>query len=193
MRRMTVDATFSEKIVERKILRPAIDHIPADDSLSNGSAPAISRKAGINLLMLVYFTSGACSLIDEVVWIRLLKLILGNTVYASSIVVSTFMGGLALGAFLMGRYSDCVTKRLRLYALLETIITISVLSLPLGLRIADKFYIWFYRAYDPTHRELLIIQLIISGLILIMPRCSWAVHCRSLAGLSPHSKKKPAD
>lgn len=169
MQRMTVDAKVSEKIAESEILRPVTDHTPTIDSLSNGSAPAISRQTGINLLMLVYFASGACSLIDEVVWIRLLKLILGNTVYASSIVVSTFMGGLALGAFIMGRFSDHVTKRLRLYALLETIISISVLSLPLGLRIADKLYVWFYRAYNPTHRELLIIQVIISGLILIVP------------------------
>ncbi len=169
MRRITVDAIVSEDIVYGETQRPVTGHIPDVGSSSNGGTPAISRQRGINLLMLIYFTSGICSLIDEVVWIRLLKLTLGNTVYASSIVVSTFMGGLALGAFIMGRYSDRVIKRLRLYALLETIITISVLSLPWGLKIADKFYVWFYRAYDPTHRELLIIQVIISGLILIVP------------------------
>lgn len=169
MRRMTVDVTVSEKIIESEILRPARDHIPADGSLTNDGAPVISGKTGINLLMLIYFASGVCSLIDEVVWIRLLKLTLGNTVYASSIVVSTFMGGLALGAFIMGRYSDRIKKRLRLYALMETIITISILSLPWGLRIADKFYVWFYRAFDPTNRELLIVQVIISGLILVVP------------------------
>ena len=169
MRKMTVDATVSEDIIDSEILRPVKDYIPANGSSSNSNAPAISRKTGINLLMLIYFASGVCSLIDEVVWMRLLKLTLGNTVYASSIVVSTFMGGLALGAFIMGRYSDRNTRRLRLYALLETIITISVLSLPLGLRIADKFYVWFYRTYDPTNRELLIVQVIISGLILIAP------------------------
>lgn len=169
MLKMTVNAAVSKDIVDSEILRPVKDHIPADGSPSNSGAPVISRKTGINLLMLIYFASGVCSLIDEVVWIRLLKLTLGNTVYASSIVVSTFMGGLALGAFIMGRYSDRVIKRLRLYALLEAIITISVLSLPWGLGIADKFYVWFYRAYDPTHRELLIVQVIISGLILIVP------------------------
>ncbi|MHC4326399.1 MAG: fused MFS/spermidine synthase, partial [Planctomycetota bacterium] len=169
MRRMTVDEIVSEGIVDIETPRPVIEHVPVDGSLSNVSTPVISRQAGINCLMLIYFSSGVCSLIDEVVWIRLLKLTLGNTVYASSIVVSTFMGGLALGAFIMGRYSDRVMKRLRLYALLETIITISVLSLPWGLRIADKFYVWFYRVYGPTHREMFIVQVIISGLILIVP------------------------
>jgi len=169
MQRMIVDEIVSGDIVDSETLMPVINHIPADGFLSNSGAPAISRQAGINWLMLIYFASGACSLIDEVVWVRLLKLTLGNTVYASSIVVSTFMGGLALGAFIMGRYSDRVIRRLRLYALLEAIITISVISLPWVLRIADKFYVWFYRVYDPTHRELLIVQVVISGLILIVP------------------------
>ncbi len=166
MRRATVDEIV---IVDSGTHRPVIDCVPADGSLSNGDAPAISRRATVNWLMLIYFASGACSLMDEVVWVRLLKLTLGNTVYASSIVVSTFMGGLALGALIMGRYSDRVVRRLRLYALLETIITISVLSLPWALGAVDKLYVWFYRVYDPTHRELLIVQVIISGLILLVP------------------------
>ena len=69
---------------------------------ANSPNPNIARRASVNWIMLIYFTSGACSLIDEVVWVRLLKLTLGNTVYASSIVVSMFMGGLALGALIMG-------------------------------------------------------------------------------------------
>jgi spermidine synthase len=119
--------------------------------------------------MLIYFASGACSLIDEVVWVRLLKLTLGNTVYATSIVVSVFMGGLALGALIMSRYSDRITRRLRLYALLETLVTISALSLPWALKLADNVYVWFYRAYHPTHPQLLIVQVIISAVILLIP------------------------
>ena len=117
----------------------------------NSSAPPIARRACVNWIMLIYFASGACSLIDEVVWVRLLKLTLGNTVYATSIVVSVFMGGLALGAMIMGRYSDSVRRRLRLYALLETLVTISALALPWWLKQADTVYVWFYRAYHPTH------------------------------------------
>ncbi|MGD2094374.1 MAG: fused MFS/spermidine synthase [Phycisphaerales bacterium] len=139
-----------------------------DEDTAEGETITL-RKRNINRLMLIYFASGVCSLIDEVVWVRLLKLILGNTVYASSIVVSTFMGGLALGAFIMSRYSDNIKNRLQLYALLETLITISALSLPWALKIIDKAYIWFYHSFDPTHRELLVVQIIVSGLILLIP------------------------
>lgn len=133
------------------------------------SNPAITRQTSVNFMMLVYFLSGACSLIDEVVWVRLLKLTLGNTVYATSIVVSVFMAGLALGALIMGRYCDRVSKHLRLYALLEALITAAALSLPLALKAADYFYVWFYRTYHPAQTQLLIVQIIISAAILLAP------------------------
>ncbi|MBN2313283.1 MAG: fused MFS/spermidine synthase [Sedimentisphaerales bacterium] len=123
----------------------------------------------IPCLMTVYFFSGACSLIDEVIWVRLLKLTLGNTIYASSIVVSTFMGGLALGAFIMSRYSDRIRRRLRLYALLEIFITLSALLLPWELKIADRAYVWFFQTCQPTNKELLLVQVILSGLLLLVP------------------------
>ena len=135
----------------------------------NSPKPDIARRASVNWIMLIYFASGACSLIDEVVWVRLLKLTLGNTVYASSIVVSMFMGGLALGALIMSRYSDRIKEHLRLYALLETLVTISALLLPLALKFSDRIYIWFYRTYDPTHGQLLVVQVIISAAILLVP------------------------
>ena len=136
---------------------------------ANSAALIITRRASINWTMLIYFASGACALIDEVVWVRLLKLTLGNTVYASSIVVSIFMGGLALGALIMGRYCDRVTRHLRLYALLETFVTISALFLPWVLKFVGAVYVGYYRAYHPAHTQLLIIQVLISAVVLLVP------------------------
>ncbi|MGD8785936.1 MAG: fused MFS/spermidine synthase, partial [Phycisphaerales bacterium] len=169
MSRMTIDETFAEDTVNSEAERIVTNQTSKDDSSPNSDIPTIHKRTAIKWLMLIYFASGVCSLIDEVVWVRLLKLILGNTVYASSIVVSTFMGGLALGAFIMSRYSDSIRKRLQLYALLETLITISALSLPWALKIVDKAYVWFYRSFDPTNRVLLVVQIIVSGLILLVP------------------------
>ena len=129
----------------------------------------MKRKTISNLIMMIYFVSGMCSLIDEVIWVRLFKLILGNTVYASSIVVSVFLGGLALGALIMGRYCDSVNRHLRLYALLESLITISALSLPWVLKLADPLYVWFYQRYHPSQGYLLVVQVVISATILLVP------------------------
>ncbi len=124
---------------------------------------------GINWVMLIYFCSGVCSLIDEVVWARLMKLTLGNTVYASSIVVSVFMGGLALGALIMGRYADRLRRPLRSYAILEMCATISALSLPWGLRFADGAYRWFFVRYGASPAGLLSMQIMVSAGLLLVP------------------------
>jgi len=138
-------------------------------SPQQGGGSIAGKRAVVNCIMLIYFVSGACSLIDEVIWVRLLKLTLGNTVYATSIVVSVFMGGLALGALIMGRYADNITNRLRLYALLETLVTVSALSVPWLLKLADKFYVWFYRTYQPEHTQMLVVQVIVSTALLLVP------------------------
>ena len=129
----------------------------------------VSRAAVVNCLMLIYLVSGACSLIDEVVWLRLLKLILGNTVYASSVVVSVFMAGLALGALLMGRVCDRIRRPLRLYPLIELAITVTALLSPWALRSADAAYLWFCRTWQPGAPWLIAGQVVISTLILLVP------------------------
>ena len=135
--------------------------------LNGDQAP--SSNSAVKWVLLIYFCSGMCSLIDEVVWVRLLKLKLGNTVYASSIVVSVFMGGLALGALIMGRYADRVKNRLRLYALLEICATISALSFPFALRTVDNFYKWVFLALNPSPAILCLFQALISAAILMIP------------------------
>ena len=128
-----------------------------------------ANRGAVKWVMFIYFCSGVCSLIDEVVWVRLLKLTLGNTVYASSIVVSVFMGGLALGALIMTRYADHLSRRLRLYAVLEVCATISALSLPLVLRFAEGLYRWYFVRYEPSPTQLLFVQVLLSGAILLVP------------------------
>ncbi len=136
--------------------------MPNHDDTSTG-------RAGIPWILLIYFGSGACSLIDEVIWVRLLKLTLGNTVHASGIVVSVFMGGLGLGALVMGRYADRLRRPLRLYALLELGVTVSALSVPLLLQGADHVYRWFFLAVGPSPALLLFMQVVLSAALLLVP------------------------
>jgi len=55
------------------------------------------------ILTLTLFLAGVSFLVYEVVWDRMLSLYLGVTVYASTIVVSAYMAGLALGAYYIGK------------------------------------------------------------------------------------------
>jgi len=71
------------------------------------------------LVMTVFFFSGLCGLIYEVVWSRLLTLVFGNTTYAISTIVGVFMFGLALGSYLCGKFISNIKNLLKAYALLR--------------------------------------------------------------------------
>src|SRR6186713_2078750 len=88
----------------------------------------VSKRIGP--LLAVFFLSGATALVYEVLWTRQLSLIFGVTTYAVSAVLATYMGGLALGSFLMGRVVDRVRSPLMLYAVLEACIGVYALLVP---------------------------------------------------------------
>ncbi len=74
------------------------------------------------LVTLLFFLSGLTALVGEVVWMRMLGLVLGNTVWAASAVVAVWMGGMAAGAWLGGRLAPRTRRHLRWYGLAEAII-----------------------------------------------------------------------
>lgn len=70
--------------------------------------------------LLLFFVSGATGLVYETIWLRELVLVFGSTLYATSAILSTFMGGLALGAWLAGRAMERLrVPPLRAYGLVE--------------------------------------------------------------------------
>ncbi|MBI4879867.1 MAG: fused MFS/spermidine synthase [Planctomycetes bacterium] len=70
-------------------------------------------------VLLLFFLSGAAGLIYQVAWMRRLTLIFGVTAEAVSTVLAVFMGGLALGSWLLGRAGDDTRAPLRFYGWLE--------------------------------------------------------------------------
>ena len=60
---------------------------------------ALRRGSAIPLLALLFFCSGATSLIYQNIWARQLHLVFGTSSYAIATVLAAFMGGLALGGF----------------------------------------------------------------------------------------------
>jgi predicted membrane-bound spermidine synthase len=77
----------------------------------------------------VLFTaSGFAGLIYESIWTHYLKLFLGHAAYAQSLVLAVFMGGMAAGAALCGRFSARIANPLVAYALAEAVIGVLALA-----------------------------------------------------------------
>ncbi|HTL19943.1 MAG TPA: fused MFS/spermidine synthase [Steroidobacteraceae bacterium] len=73
-------------------------------------------------LLGVFVMSGFTGLIYESIWSHYLKLFLGHAAYAQTLVLSIFMGGMALGAWLISRYSSRLRQLLWGYLLVEGLI-----------------------------------------------------------------------
>jgi spermidine synthase len=86
-----------------------------------------------------------------VTWTRLLTLRLGHTTAAASTVVAAFMGGLALGAALAGRFAPRLRPRQSLlaYAILEAIVIVAAVTMTLQLAALTPVLHWAYRDGAP--------------------------------------------
>jgi len=72
--------------------------------------------------------SGFCGLIYESVWSGYLKLFLGHAAYAQTLVLATFMGGMAIGAWITSRYSNRLRGVLLAYAIVEGVIGVMAMT-----------------------------------------------------------------
>lgn len=74
------------------------------------------------IVLFCFLLSGISGLTLEVVWTRMLEHVFGATTLAISTVLTCFMGGLALGSWLFGRFGDRLKNPLRTYAIAEGIV-----------------------------------------------------------------------
>jgi spermidine synthase len=84
----------------------------------------------LRLALAAAVLSGAAALVYEVVWLRMLGLVVGHAVDALTAVLAAFMAGLALGAVLFGRLAGRLRRPLVTCAWVEIGIAGSAAILP---------------------------------------------------------------
>ncbi|MEK8015916.1 MAG: fused MFS/spermidine synthase [Candidatus Parabeggiatoa sp.] len=106
------------------------------DTPSNSNA---SRVHSLNVY-LIFTASGAAALIYQVIWARWLGLVFGNTATSVSIVLGSFMLGLALGSYIVGRRLHRIDNPMLVYAYLELGIGLFALCFPLLSMLTDGIF-----------------------------------------------------
>jgi len=121
------------------------------------------------VVFLLFFISGACGLIYQVVWTRIMTHIFGTTVFAISIVLTAFMSGLAIGSYFLGKGADKCENPLRRYAYFEIGIGLTaVLTLFLMDRL-NPLYLWLNNTFGYSFIFFTFIRFLVAFLILIIP------------------------
>jgi spermidine synthase len=128
----------------------------------------LSAKRTVNQwVLLIFLLSGMTGLVYEIVWMKLLVLVMGNTVYSTTTVLAAFMGGLGLGSFLAGRFLHRISLPLKTYGYLEGAIGLYALAVPLLVAAADPLFGALYRSGSAS--SLSLVRLIVCGGILLVP------------------------
>ena len=130
-----------------------------------------TSRLGLRLPIIcaVLFLSGIGALIFETLWLRLSGLAFGNSVWATALILSSFMAGLALGNAIAASSRIRRWRPLLLYALLEGLVALFGCTIVFGLPVLGELMRPMWQTlwnYQPT---LLGLRFIVSFLILLVP------------------------
>jgi spermidine synthase len=126
-----------------------------------------TRKALVVLAL--FFCSGATALVYEVIWAKYLSLMFGSTIYAQTVVLAVFMGGLALGNRIFGGWADKLRRPIRAYGLVEMVIGIYAFAFPVLNGLADYLFVQLGAGLVDRSGILLVIKGCLSLALLLGP------------------------
>jgi len=99
----------------------------------------------------------------------MLGLVFGATTLAVTTVLAAFMGGLALGSVLGGRYGARFRRPLLVYGIIEICIAIFALAVPLLFNFIGTVYPFIWRLLDPSFLVSSFWRFLLSSALLLFP------------------------
>jgi spermidine synthase len=126
------------------------------------------RLLGLTL-WLAFFASGMAALVYEIVWTYLLGLVFGVTYLAIATVVAVFMGGMAAGALVAGRWVDRGLAPLLVFLVAESVLALSGLAIPYLLPTVQAAFVGIVHATEPGVLGRTLIQLLLCSGLLAVP------------------------
>jgi len=135
----------------------------------HASEESLGRR-GIIAVLASFALSGFIALSYEVIWSRVLALIIGSSVYAFSIMLTTFLTGLALGSSIASRFVDRIRRPVTAFALLELGVGLTSIG---GAYLFDELPYTFVQLYswmeDANFGLLLFARFLIVSMVMIVP------------------------
>jgi spermidine synthase len=133
--------------------------------------------------------SGFAALVYQVLWMRDLAIVFGNSAQAAAVDLAVFFGGLAVGAALFARASPRVANPLRVYGLLELAIAGSALLFFGLLDLYGVIYAPLYQRVSDTPALLVLAKTILAAGVLGLPTILMGA---TLPAMVQHDSRHPA-
>lgn len=128
-----------------------------------------ARQGRRALFGVLFLLSGAVGLMYEQLWIRELQHFFGSTLHSITTVVAAYMGGLGLGAWVMGRRADTHRNPAMLYGLLELAIGVFGLLSPFVFVAVGSAYLGVARLVEPGLWLATAIKFAFSFAVMLIP------------------------
>ncbi|MBM4358591.1 MAG: fused MFS/spermidine synthase [Deltaproteobacteria bacterium] len=137
---------------------------------------------------LLFLTSGATALLYQVAFGKKLSTIYGATAYAVSAVLAAFMGGLALGAHLGGKWASKVRRPLFVYGVAEALVGVVCALTPLFFDGVAGAYRALVVSMPSSLVAVTVIRAVLTATVVIVPTIAMGITmpmlARALAGTS---------
>jgi len=150
--------------VSRSAARSTTPASPAAADPGHSPLPALAWAAAPLL-----FGSGLCALVYQVAWQREFRLVFGASTAASAAVVAVFMGGLGLGAWVLGPRADRRANPLGFYAALEAGVALTAAASPFLLDLARSAYLGLGGTTALGAPGGAAVRLVLAALVLLPP------------------------
>src|SRR5215471_19401294 len=117
----------------------------------------------------IFFLSGASALTYQLLWLRVLGLIFGVTVYAASTVWASFMAGLAIGSIVAGRLADRARRPLLWFASIEAAIALTGAMTTVSFSALQHWYPRLVPGLEGSFAEATVLRFAVAFLLMILP------------------------
>ncbi len=119
--------------------------------------------------LLLFFFSGAVALVYEVLWMKELGLLFGNTAHAASATLGAMFLGLSLGGWVWGDRARKMDNPLLAYGLLELAVAISVAGYFFILDAYHQLYPVIFALFEPTRSVFVTVKFVLALFLLFPP------------------------
>ncbi|WKZ31917.1 MAG: fused MFS/spermidine synthase [Thermodesulfobacteriota bacterium] len=129
-----------------------------------------AAKMRLNAFIIsAFFLSGFASLAYEVLWTRILSLVLGSSVYAFTIMLSTFLAGIGLGSIAFAPLVDRLRRPVFWFALLEAVIGLFALASIFLYKELPFVFFNLKQAFGERFWLFLVFKFLMASMVMIVP------------------------
>lgn len=176
MRQFVYDAAARRDERDALGLESAAAAAPAQGAATAAAAPPaitdesvqhvsrLARRFGV-----MFFVSGAAALVYQVLFAKQLALVFGSTATATFTVLTTFLGGMALGSVIGGRWAQRSRRPLVAYAFIELGIAAYCALTPQLFKAVQALYVMLASGSAPDAAGLLVLRVLLGSAVLLVP------------------------